>query len=1107
MKPFRRRLEGLLRRPATWLLMVLLTLAGTIWFLGPSITIDGKALWANVGSRILTIALLLLPWLSWRVFVYQKQKRAQSGESRPNTEIINTRVALEQRYQLHQQRLADRGIGRRQQNRQPWFLLLGSAGSGKSSLLASAQLPEHCTTSTAPPSEYGSSPLEWHGLGQCSWLETSGDCLPEADQTLTTPGWVALLDLLRQRRAPAISALVLLLPVDLLTEPNHLELDQLARRFRRALNDLRQTLGLDIPVYLLLSKADLVPGITELYHQLPPAQRQQPFGVGLPNAAETKAESPDALAPLLAQLNRQILCRTQLEPDTIRRGRLYDLPYQLARLEGPLRGFLANAFRGNTYQQGSRLLGIYLTVAGNQHDIALTATLNSVRTPAAFIDQLLGSTIAERADSVTLTDEHRKRQRTSRRLTVATATTCIALFTLAWALRYDREAEQLQQLAQLGQHFTRDAVRVHAHTRIEPLLQQLDARYAATLIPQQSDAGQVLQYLGLEQSAMTLPVVEQTYAEGLQAFLLPLVARQLEYRLRTDLDDRQQLLGHLRAYLMLALPERLDPAYLNDWMRNEWERRYPAQPDVRASLHAHFERLLAEPLPPSTLNQPLIAETRTLLLHEPLAQLCYRLLLEQSRSLPAYRLDTQLGRHHQLLAARPVEIPGFYSKAGYERLLEAKGPGLIRELLADDWVLGSGRSAHDQAGHTVLAELEAIYFQDYAEHWTRALASLQLQKVAGYEARNDLAALSSADSPLLALLGQIRLHTRLVDDTDAAPSPDKQALQQHFSHLHRLLDDAAKPQPALAMALESIGALQLQLAQLDDASTRDLLAFRMAGARMQRHHDAISAARNSATQLPAPLQLWVIQLADQSWQSVLRASAEYVNGRYRHEVYRPYKDALADYYPFNPESARDVELDDFGRFFQREGTLQRFTSQYLEPFLISTGAGYRLRLLDGRALPLSTQLLSQLNRASTIHSSFFAADPFSPSIGFRLEPYSLDASLGRSSFDYGNQQLEYRHGPIVPVAFSWPATLNESRITLTLEDLSGRRMSLQQSQGTWSLFRLLDQLTIEQPAQRDAIQLRASIGGMRAQYLLHSQRAPNPFEPGLLASFKLPARL
>ena len=37
--------------------------------------------------------------------------------------------------------------------------------------------------------------------------------------------------------------------------------------------------------------------------------------------------------------------------------------------------------------------------------------------------------------------------------------------------------------------------------------------------------------------------------------------------------------------------------------------------------------------------------------------------------------------------------------------------------------------------------------------------------------------------------------------------------------------------------------------------------------------------------------------------------------------------------------------------------------------------------------------------------------------------------------------------------------------------------------------------------------LKANLGGRNANYLLHSQRSPNPFDIALLRDFKLPATL
>src|SRR5690606_31145451 len=67
--------------------------------------------------------------------------------------------------------------------------------------------------------------------------------------------------------------------------------------------------------------------------------------------------------------------------------------------------------------------------------------------------------------------------------------------------------------------------------------------------------------------------------------------------------------------------------------------------------------------------------------------------------------------------------------------------------------------------------------------------------------------------------------------------------------------------------------------------------------------------------------------------------------------------------------------------------------------------------------------------------------------------------------------------------------------------------SLDHNRGVWSLFRLLDELQVDYHSDRDVLLLKADLGGMRAHYLLHSQRSPNPFDLILPRGFSLPARL
>ncbi|MCY1384969.1 type VI secretion protein IcmF [compost metagenome] len=103
--------------------------------------------------------------------------------------------------------------------------------------------------------------------------------------------------------------------------------------------------------------------------------------------------------------------------------------------------------------------------------------------------------------------------------------------------------------------------------------------------------------------------------------------------------------------------------------------------------------------------------------------------------------------------------------------------------------------------------------------------------------------------------------------------------------------------------------------------------------------------------------------------------------------------------------------------------------------------------------------------------------------------------------------LEYRHGPILPVAFTWPSDAQNGRTALVLDKMVGRGVGIEKNTGPWSLFRLFDLMQSEYLTGRDVRVLKADLGGLRANYLLTSQRTPNPFDMSVLRTFRLPVQL
>jgi type VI secretion system protein ImpL len=621
---------------------------------------------------------------------------------------------------------------------------------------------------------------------------------------------------------------------------------------------------------------------------------------------------------------------------------------------------------------------------------------------------------------------------------------------------------------------------------------------------------------------------------------LPRIATLLEGQIRTNMKDRERLLMSLRAYLMLSIKDRRDSAWLKEWVATDGALLYPGNTTVQNSLNAHVERLLAQPFS-YPLNDQLVAQARQILRSETLANVVYRMLRDQARTLPEYRLSQHLGTQGALFVGTDYVIPGFYTKQGYQQYFSVQGTALITEILRDNWVLGEGSDISGMDLRRLKVELEQLYFRDYANLWGDAMSRVALQPLndAG-EGAEQLAGLISAHSPLLQLLAQVRENTRFptiadgVDDVEVAsqkraelggklaaaaaqkasgalarhlPDTARNALQRRFDPLHRLLDDNNGPSADLTPTLQALNDLQLQLASLARASAPDQAAFDMAKARMGSQRDALGHLRTASGRLPRPVGTWFNALAEDTWRVVLNDAYQFLNQRYQNELYSFYGKAINKRYPFSAHSASDVAINDFREFFKTHGVVDRFFDNYMRPFVSGGPGNYRLRNIDGLSLPVSRVYLDQMATAHIIRQSFFAENPDEPQVLFKLEPYTLDPMVSRSEFRVGDKTMEYRHGPIVAASFKWPADAEGGRTSLVLDKMVGRPIGIEKNSGPWSLFRLLDLMQTEYLSGRDVLMLKSDMGGLRANYLLTSQRMPNPFDVGVLRTFRMPVQL
>jgi len=1169
MKDFLKKLATTLSKTWVWSLLIVLAVVLLIWFAGPVLAISDNKFWESPANRWLSISMVFLLWgllmvfAGWRAGVRKKQDDSSSGQSSLETaeKINEEQKELRGRFLDALQTLKTSslysGRSERWRTELPWYLVIGPTNVGKTSLLdfSGLDFPLNKLERKLTRDTLGTRNCDWYFANNAVLIDTSGRYLTQQDEVAKS-AWATLLTQLRKRRrSRPLNGILVTIDIDSLRGAET-DVEILARQVRQRLKEVQQRLHVNLPVYLILNKADRVQGFDAFFDQLSREESEQVFGTTF----SKEQNGTDAIVlraefdALLHRLNDQVVPRLHAERDIGRRGLILEFPNHLAKLGERLCLFVDMAFTGSRYQRASQLRGFYLTSAPHLADALdkdaasigaktgmaskVLPTLRAGR--SRFIHHLLSRVIFPEAELAGLDSREANRIHWRHRALYGGAVFVLIGFALAWAHGFSSNHDRLENVRELAGQLTQLRSGLNPEDDELVALKVLDTSFDASTVFPDVDAIALHERSGLYQGEPSNRVLVNAYRRDLEKQLLPRVAASLERQIRSNLQDRDRLLGSLRAYLMLDLSERRDADWLKDWIATDWSIRYSGNTSAQNGLGGHLQRLLDEPFN-YPLNTELVTQARQILRGESMANVVYRALRDQAHGLPTYRLGQHLGSHGAVFSGADYIIPGFFTQQGYQQSFVSKGPALVSTILRDNWVLGEGSNISEMDLRRLMVELEQLYFRDYANHWSEAVGRVGLQSfTTAAEGADQLASLTAAHSPLLQLLIEIRdnTHFQTLDEqtellktngskkttalgnvakaaaeqakdavAKALPDTAKKSLQRRFEPLHRLLDENNGPAADLIPTLQALNEMQLQLSNLARSSQQEQTAYELAKGRMAGQRDPIGSLRNTSARLPAPINGWLNATADDTWSLVLADAYQYLNQRYQSELLSFYGNALDKRYPFNAHSTSDVALNDFREFFKTQGVMDKFFDSYLRPFVSGTPGSYRLRSVDGRSLPMSRGFLEQMANAHVIRRSFFAENPNEPQVQFKLEPYTLDPSVSRAEFRLGNQQMEYRHGPIIPASFKWPVDAEDGRTSLVLEKIAGRALGIEENTGPWSLFRLFDLMQTEYLRGRDVMVLKANVGGLRVNYLLSSQRSPNPFDMNAIRRFRLLGQL
>ncbi|WP_046488983.1 type VI secretion system membrane subunit TssM [Pseudomonas veronii] len=1152
-------------------LLGLIALSLIIWFVGPLLDVL-----VPEGRRWALIVLLFAAWLAYRVFRILQARRQAAEVMRslaaqtpadPNSvataeELTSLRQRMDEALVLLKKAKLG-GDERRNLYELPWYVIIGPPGSGKTTALVNSGLHFPLAAQLgagAVRGVGGTRNCDWWFTDQAVLLDTAGRyTTQDSNSPVDKAAWLGFLDLLKKQRSrrPIDGAFIAISLSDLLLG-SEAERAAHAAAIRLRIQELYTQLGVRFPIYLMLTKLDLVPGFMEFFDNLSKEERAQVWGMTFALDDGKHSDSPLAhlqseFAGLEQRLNERLVERLQQERDPARRDLIYGFPQQFGALKDCLQSFLEGVFKPNAFEERVLLRGVYFT-SGTQEGSpidrligTMAQSMNLDRQHLArqsgsgrsyFIEKLFSAVaFAERGLVGVNPQVERRRKWIARGVLAATVVLVIVVSSLWWVSYRANQAyiaQVDQKVAPLGQAVQNLSPAQREVLAVLPLLNAV--KHLAGDSPSWSEG------LGLYQGDMLEAESASVYRKLLIAVFAPRLVTRIEEQLHGG-GNSDFLYEGLKAYLMLADTEHYDADFIKAWIALDWDRNLPRDlpADQRQALAEHLQALFERHPPSARLDARLIDDLRRQLQQLPVAQRVYDRVKRQKLpdGIPDFRLNEAAGRDAALVFSRksgkPLGEPlsGFFTAKGYRQAFLLRSLNQTGTLAEEQWVLG-----HEQADQqnvvSLAADVRRLYFQDYQRQWDALLADIDFVPITSVaQAADVLRVISGPTSPLKKLLVAVARETDLqaeerqlaakgvpveggVDKLkerlgnllgQAQPNADAPAaaddpVTAHFAELNSIVSKNEGEPAAIDGLLADMNALYVQVSAMVGASGDALLGE-------AKNQAAAAATRVSlnAERQPPLVQGMVKSVVNSTTNSMMGGVRNQLNAAWVSEVVNVYRQSLAGRYPMSPGSARDATLDDFGQFFGVGGVMDNYFRKYLQPYVDTSAQTWRWQPGAAQKLGIAPGVLQTFQRAATIRDAFFRSGGTQPIVRFELKPVAMDASITRFLLDLDGQQLSYDHGPSRPVAMQWPnpGSIGVVRISIMPPSASGR--SGVTLDGPWAWFRLLEQSDLTPGNAPDRFSLRLRVDGASIAYELRANSAFNPFKSRVLSGFSLPERL
>ena len=341
-----------------------------------------------------------------------------------------------------------------------------------------------------------------------------------------------------------------------------------------------------LPVYLLVTKADLLPGFREFFARNTDAESAQVFGS---TAADGKSDAAGVLAgfdALVERVSGEVVARMQGEPELPRRAEIAAFPVQLASLRAPIATLLDQLGAASRFEHPARVRGVYLasgTQTGNPVDRILLSAGVPALAPAHgigsgrayFLKRLFADVIFPERGLARRNPAAEQRQRTVYRAGIAAMAAALVVALALWSYGYMKNRRLIAGLYDVA-----DGYKATGATPAAGGSPDVELAALGVLGKARADMANAADFgLGLGQSGRLEGELRALYGRELQHRLTPMLANLAADRLGADTSNPSALYDDLKSYLIPGRARPAGPGWSGDGMgADRGGRRGAARP-------------------------------------------------------------------------------------------------------------------------------------------------------------------------------------------------------------------------------------------------------------------------------------------------------------------------------------------------------------------------------------------------------------------------------------------------------------------------------------------------------------------------------------------------